>query len=125
MRDLPASVRACLFDPDRVLTQAARLHAAAWKEIFDGYLRERADRVDAPLSAFDPVADYDEDVDGKAEHPQGKPVLDTFHSWSQQPKRWPERFPAAAPRKTPAQPPGRAPARWRKPCAEPQDDRSE
>ena len=37
---LPDSVRACLFDLDGVLTRTAKVHAAAWKEMFDGYLRE-------------------------------------------------------------------------------------
>ena len=36
--------RACLFDLDGVLTQTAKLHAAAWKQMFDDYLRERAQR---------------------------------------------------------------------------------
>ena len=41
---LPAGTRACLFDLDGVLTQTARLHAAAWKQMFDDFLRERAAR---------------------------------------------------------------------------------
>jgi beta-phosphoglucomutase family hydrolase len=56
MLGLPDGVTACLFDLDGVLTQTAKVHAAAWTEMFDGYLRELA---------FDPVADYDEYVDGK------------------------------------------------------------
>ena len=39
--------------------------AAAWKVLFDGYLRERAARKGEPFVAFDPVADYDEYLDGK------------------------------------------------------------
>ena len=35
---LPDPIRACLFDLDGVLTDTARVHAAAWKETFDGYL---------------------------------------------------------------------------------------
>jgi beta-phosphoglucomutase-like phosphatase (HAD superfamily) len=35
---LPNPVAACLFDLDGVLTQTARLHAAAWQEIFGTYL---------------------------------------------------------------------------------------
>jgi beta-phosphoglucomutase-like phosphatase (HAD superfamily) len=31
-------VRGCLFDLDGVLTQTAKVHGAAWKEMFDGYL---------------------------------------------------------------------------------------
>jgi len=58
-------VRGCLFDLDGVLTQTAKVHDAAWKETFDGYLRERAQRTGAPFVPFDPVKDYDEYVDGK------------------------------------------------------------
>jgi beta-phosphoglucomutase family hydrolase len=62
---LPDSIRGCLFDLDGVLTQTAKVHAAAWKEMFDDYLRERAQRTGEPFVPFDPVADYDEYVDGK------------------------------------------------------------
>jgi len=62
---LPDSIRGCLFDLDGVLTETAKVHAAAWKEMFDGYLRERAQRGGEPFVPFDPVADYDEYVDGK------------------------------------------------------------
>jgi len=62
---LPDSVRACLFDLDGVLTRTATVHAGAWKEMFDGYLRERAARTGEDFVPFDPVADYAEYVDGK------------------------------------------------------------
>jgi beta-phosphoglucomutase family hydrolase len=62
---LPASVTACLFDLDGVLTQTAKVHAAAWKQMFDGYLGERARRSGEAFVAFDPIGDYDEYVDGK------------------------------------------------------------
>jgi len=58
-------VRGCLFDLDGVLTQTAKVHDAAWKEMFDAYLRERAQRTGEPFVPFDPVKDYDEYVDGK------------------------------------------------------------
>jgi beta-phosphoglucomutase family hydrolase len=61
---LPDSIRACLFDLDGVLTQTARQHAAAWKEMFDAFLRARAAEAGTPFAPFDP-ADYDEYVDGK------------------------------------------------------------
>jgi beta-phosphoglucomutase family hydrolase len=54
-----------LFDLDGVLTQTAKVHAAAWKEMFDDYLRKRASRTGEPFVPFDPVRDYDEYVDGK------------------------------------------------------------
>jgi beta-phosphoglucomutase family hydrolase len=62
---LPDSVRACLFDLDGVLTRTATVHAAAWKEMFDGYLRELAARTGEEFVPFDPVADYTRYVDGK------------------------------------------------------------
>jgi beta-phosphoglucomutase family hydrolase len=62
---LPDNIRGCLFDLDGVLTETAKVHAAAWKEMFDDYLRERAQRSGEPFVPFDPVADYDEYVDGK------------------------------------------------------------
>jgi beta-phosphoglucomutase family hydrolase len=58
---LPDGVRACLFDLDGVLTKTAKVHAAAWKEMFDAYLHERGGR----FVPFDAVADYDAYVDGK------------------------------------------------------------
>ena len=64
MLGLPTGVRACLFDLDGVLTQTAKVHAAAWKEMFDGYLREQAARS-GKFVPFDPVMDYDDYVDGK------------------------------------------------------------
>ena len=62
---LPSGIRACLFDLDGVLTQTARVHAAAWKQMFDAFLRDRADRTGEPFIPFDPVADYNQYVDGK------------------------------------------------------------
>jgi beta-phosphoglucomutase family hydrolase len=58
-------VRACLFDLDGVLTDTARVHDAAWKEMFDDYLRRRAEAGGQSFVAFDPIRDYDEFVDGK------------------------------------------------------------
>jgi beta-phosphoglucomutase family hydrolase len=65
MLGLPDAIEACLFDLDGVLTQTAEVHAAAWKEMFDAFLRERASRTGTPFEPFDSVADYDEYVDGK------------------------------------------------------------
>jgi len=62
---LPSQIRACLFDLDGVLTQTARVHAAAWKEMFDAFLRARAARTGEKFVPFDPLADYDTYVDGK------------------------------------------------------------
>jgi beta-phosphoglucomutase family hydrolase len=62
---IPDGIQACLFDMDGVLTSTASVHARAWKEMFDSYLRQRSDRTGEPFVPFDPVADYDNYVDGK------------------------------------------------------------
>jgi beta-phosphoglucomutase family hydrolase len=62
---LPEAVTAGLFDLDGVLTDTAAVHDKAWKETFDAYLRERAERTGRPFVPFDPVADYATYVDGK------------------------------------------------------------
>jgi beta-phosphoglucomutase family hydrolase len=62
---LPAGVTACLFDLDGVLTQTAKVHAAAWKQMFDEYLQRRAAEQGEPFKPFDAVEDYDEYVDGR------------------------------------------------------------
>jgi beta-phosphoglucomutase family hydrolase len=77
MLGLPDGVRACLFDLDGVLTQTAKVHAAAWKEMFDGYLQSRAAASGKPFVPFDEVADYDEYVDGK---PRGDGVRSFLES---------------------------------------------
>ncbi|MFC9283103.1 beta-phosphoglucomutase family hydrolase [Streptomyces collinus] len=59
---LPDTIQACLFDLDGVVTQTAVVHAAAWKETFDAFLREHEGPQARP---FDEVADYDEYVDGR------------------------------------------------------------
>jgi beta-phosphoglucomutase family hydrolase/Cof subfamily protein (haloacid dehalogenase superfamily) len=62
---LPSRIQACLFDLDGVLTRTATLHAAAWKQTFDEYLRARAASRGEPFVPFDVVADYTRYVDGK------------------------------------------------------------
>jgi beta-phosphoglucomutase family hydrolase len=59
---LPDGIRACLFDLDGVLTQTAKVHAAAWKQMFDAFLREKQGEGGGP---FDEHEDYDAYVDGK------------------------------------------------------------
>jgi beta-phosphoglucomutase family hydrolase len=77
MLGLPDRVRGCLFDLDGVLTRTAKVHAAAWKEMFDGYLRERAARTGEELIPFDAVGDYDEYVDGKPRYEGVRSFLDS------------------------------------------------
>jgi len=58
---LPDAITTCLFDLDGVLTQTAKVHAEAWKQTFDEYLRKRDGDSFKP---FDKHSDYDEYVDG-------------------------------------------------------------
>jgi len=62
---LPDGIEACLFDLDGVLTETAKVHAKAWKRMFDAYLRERAERGGEEFVEFDTGQDYDDYVDGK------------------------------------------------------------
>jgi len=62
---LPDSIKACLFDLDGVLTQTAKVHARAWQQVFDEFLRRRAEREMTPFTPFDAVEDYDRYVDGR------------------------------------------------------------
>jgi beta-phosphoglucomutase family hydrolase len=64
MLKLPEGITALLFDLDGVVTQTAKLHSAAWKEMFDGFLRERAEETGEPFEEFTP-GDYDRYVDGR------------------------------------------------------------
>ena len=59
MLGLPDPIRACLFDLDGVLTQTAKVHAAAWKQMFDEYLRSR----EGDFREFT-QDDYEDYVDG-------------------------------------------------------------
>jgi len=54
-----------VFDMDGVVTQTAKVHATAWKELFDAFLRERSERTGEPFREFDLRADYLPYVDGK------------------------------------------------------------
>ena len=70
MLGLPDGVRAALFDLDGVITQTAKVHAQAWKQMFDEYLRD----VSQPPFAL--PEDYERYVDGK-------PRLDGVRSFLQ------------------------------------------
>lgn len=53
---------AVLFGLDGVVTRTRPLHAAAWKRLFDDYLRERGEREGASHEPFDEERDYREHV---------------------------------------------------------------
>jgi trehalose 6-phosphate phosphatase len=56
-------IRAVLFDMDGVITDTAEAHMAAWKRLFDAFLRERDPQAE-PFTE----ADYRRHVDGKPRH---------------------------------------------------------
>lgn len=56
---------AAVFDLDGVVTRTASVHAATWKDLFDGYLRQRADRTCERFQPFQVQEDYLRYVDGK------------------------------------------------------------
>ncbi|MFF8926742.1 beta-phosphoglucomutase family hydrolase [Streptomyces longwoodensis] len=58
---LPDTIQACLFDLDGVVTRTAVVHAAAWKEMFDAFLRARDGDSFRPFGDDD----YDQYVDGR------------------------------------------------------------
>ena len=64
MFGLPDGVTACLFDMDGVVTKTALVHSAAWKEMFDDFLRQHAKDTGTEFVPFD-SHDYDTYVDGK------------------------------------------------------------
>jgi beta-phosphoglucomutase family hydrolase len=74
MLGLPDGVTACLFDLDGVLTDTASVHDAAWKEMFDAFLRARAEHDGSAFVPFDPEHDYEAFVDGK-------PRIDGVHDF--------------------------------------------
>jgi beta-phosphoglucomutase family hydrolase len=61
---LPPAITACLFDLDGVLTQTAKVHSAAWKRMFDDYLRQRSQETGEPFAEFTDT-DYIKYVDGR------------------------------------------------------------
>ena len=61
----PRDYDAVLFDLDGVLTRTASVHAAAWKLLFDKFLKRRSADTGEPFVPFDIDADYRRYVDGK------------------------------------------------------------
>jgi len=60
-----ARLDAVVFDLDGVVTKTSVVHAAAWKALFDTYLRTRAAHLGHDFRAFDEKSDYRLYVDGK------------------------------------------------------------
>jgi beta-phosphoglucomutase family hydrolase len=58
-------ITAVIFDTDGVLTDTAQVHAAAWKTVFDSFLRGWAAGLGETFRPFDVRNDYLRHVDGK------------------------------------------------------------
>jgi beta-phosphoglucomutase family hydrolase len=63
-----AEYEALLSDLDGVITKTARLHAAAWKRLFDDYLGRLAAQTGTTFKPFDLEEDYRVHLDGKPRH---------------------------------------------------------
>ncbi|MCF8085680.1 MAG: trehalose-phosphatase, partial [Desulfohalobiaceae bacterium] len=67
--------QACIFDLDGVVTTTARLHAEAWKELFDAFLREQS--TDSGFTPFSIETDYRDYVDGLPRYQGVKSFLES------------------------------------------------
>jgi beta-phosphoglucomutase family hydrolase len=56
---------AVIFDMDGVVTDTTTVHSQAWKQMFDEYLRRRAQQQGEPFREFTHQQDYRTHVDGK------------------------------------------------------------
>ena len=66
---------AVLFDLDGVLTKTARVHASAWKQLFDAFLEQRSKEDGVAFLPFDIDIDYSLYVDGKPRYDGVKDFL--------------------------------------------------
>ncbi|HET6359012.1 HAD-IA family hydrolase [Streptomyces sp.] len=71
------AVEAVVFDTDGVITDSARLHAAAWKTAFDVCLRDHPPADPELRRPFDPRDDYLLYVDGKSRMDGAASFLDS------------------------------------------------
>ncbi len=69
--------KAVIFDLDGVITKTAATHAAAWKSMFDEYLKESAEKSGKVFKEFDITNDYLPYVDGKPRYNGVKSFLES------------------------------------------------
>jgi beta-phosphoglucomutase-like phosphatase (HAD superfamily) len=74
MLGLPATIRACLFDLEGVLTDSALLHAWAWSEVFDEFLLRLNEKTGWRFIPFDRGGDY-------RDYLEGRPRLEGVHAF--------------------------------------------
>jgi len=63
---LPTGVQACIFNVDGVLVPSARIHAKAWKSVFDDFVYRRIDATGEAIPTFSRRVDYPTLVHGKS-----------------------------------------------------------
>ena len=69
--------KAALFDLDGVVTKTAVVHAHAWQQLFDAYLKTYARRTGRAFEPFDIKYDYRTYVDGKPRYEGVKSFLES------------------------------------------------
>lgn len=65
MLGLPGTVAACVFDLEGVITDSGLLHAWAWGEVLDRFLRHLSERAAWRFIPFDGEADYRAYIEGR------------------------------------------------------------
>ena len=68
---------AIIFDLDGVVTDTAKVHATAWKELFDTYLKTREQRDNEAFTPCDNRTDYLTYIDGKHRYDGGQCFLES------------------------------------------------
>ena len=74
MQKLPFN--AVIFDLDGVITQTALVHSAAWKQMFDEFLKPWSEKNNIPFQEFNHEQDYLPFVDGKPRYKGVQSFLD-------------------------------------------------
>ncbi len=69
--------KAMILDLDGVVTQTSRVHARAWKEMFDEYLEKRDKEEGESVQSYNPDVDYDKYISGKPRYEGVKSFLES------------------------------------------------
>ena len=72
-----SNIEAVIFDLDGVITNTTPLHGQAWKEMFDPFLKNQADKTSTPFREFTHEEDYLNYVDGKPRYIGVKSFLES------------------------------------------------
>ncbi|MFO7974991.1 MAG: trehalose-phosphatase [Candidatus Hydrogenedentota bacterium] len=70
-------VEAAILDLDGVITQTAKIHARAWKKMFDEYLQKRSEKTNENFHPFSIEKDYYAYVDGKPRYEGTRSFLES------------------------------------------------